>query len=127
MLPPSGLFPHFPEDTVARTGCSKTCVAFIEINILVSRQGGVLLGSLKLDSPSRKGSKGKIDHLNRGFLLLARCPQVRRYSMWEKASLSPVLSHHCHLWLRSWGRHLVTSGCIHPTGVPPDQFFIYSF
>jgi hypothetical protein len=38
-----------------------------------------------------------------------------------------VLSHHCHLWLRSWGRHLVTSGCIHPTGVPPDQFFIYSF
>jgi hypothetical protein len=89
-------------------------------NVLVSRQGGILPGSWKLDSPSKKESKGK---LIRGPLLLPRHPQVRRSSMRERAPFSPILSHHCHLWLRSWGRHLGTSGCSHPTGVTLIQFF----
>jgi hypothetical protein len=28
-----------------------------------------------------------------------------------------MLSCHCHLWLRSWGRHLCTSSCSHLAGV----------
>jgi hypothetical protein len=68
--------------------------------------------------------KGKIDHLNRGFLLLPRHSQVRRSSTWERASLSPVLSHYCHLVLRSWGRYLGTSSYSHPARITLINFFL---
>jgi hypothetical protein len=29
-------------------------------NVLISRQGGILPGSLRLDFPSKKGNKGKL-------------------------------------------------------------------
>jgi hypothetical protein len=50
--------------------------------------------------------------------------QVRRSFMWERASLSPMLFCHCHLWLRSWGRYLGTTGC---SWSDPDQFFFCRF
>ncbi|XP_073920499.1 charged multivesicular body protein 1b-like isoform X3 [Castor canadensis] len=53
---------------------------------------------------------------------LRRHTQVRRSSVWERASLSPMLSNHCHLWLRSWGRHLGTSGCSHTARVTLINF-----
>jgi hypothetical protein len=47
--------------------CSKTLLAFAEdfldqdlSNVLISRQGEVLPGSLSLDSPSKKGNKRKL-------------------------------------------------------------------
>jgi hypothetical protein len=59
---------------VAKPGCGKTRVTFAEefldqelSNVLISRQGGILPGSLRLDSPSKKGKQGKIGELNRGF------------------------------------------------------------
>jgi hypothetical protein len=36
-------------------------------SVLVRRQGGILLGSWKLDSPSKKGSKGKLITLREVF------------------------------------------------------------
>jgi hypothetical protein len=67
MLPPLAVFPHLPEDIVAKHECSKTWVAFTEgfldqdlSNILISRQGGILPRSLRLDFPSKKGNKEKL-------------------------------------------------------------------
>jgi hypothetical protein len=42
---------------------------------LISRQGGILPGSLRLDFPSKKGNKGKIGHLNRGFSFYLSVPR----------------------------------------------------
>jgi hypothetical protein len=36
-------------------------------NVLINRQEGILPGSLRFDSPSKKEEQGKIGHLNRGF------------------------------------------------------------
>jgi hypothetical protein len=52
---------------VAKPGYSKTWVTFAEgfldqdlYNVLISRQGGILSGSLRLDFPYKKGNKGKL-------------------------------------------------------------------
>jgi hypothetical protein len=52
---------------VAKPGFSKTRVTFAEdfldqefSNVLISRQWGIFLGSLRLDFPSKKGNKGKL-------------------------------------------------------------------
>jgi hypothetical protein len=70
--------------------------------------------------PIYEGKQGKIDHFKGSFLLLPRHPQVRTSSIWKRVFLSPVLSHQ---WLRSWGRHLGTSGCNHLARVTMINFF----
>jgi hypothetical protein len=75
MLPPSGHFSHLPEDTVVRPGCSKTWITFVKINILVSRQGGILPGSLKLDSLPKKESKGTLINLTEVFSFYLGVPR----------------------------------------------------
>jgi hypothetical protein len=55
------------------------------------------------------------------FLLLPRHPWIRRNSMWERASLSSLLSCHCHLWLRYWRTF---SGCSHHHHHPPRKLFL---
>jgi hypothetical protein len=67
---------------VARPGCSKTLVIFIEdfldqghSNVLISRQGDILPGSWKLDSPSKKGSKGKLIILTEVFSFYLGIPR----------------------------------------------------
>jgi hypothetical protein len=47
-------------------------------NVLISRQEGMLPGSLRLDSPSKKGKKGKIGHLNRGFSFYLGIPDEEK-------------------------------------------------
>jgi hypothetical protein len=63
--------------------CSKTWVAFIEdfwdeglSNVLVSRQGRILPRSWKLDSPSTKGSKGKLIILTEVFYFYLGVPRI---------------------------------------------------
>jgi hypothetical protein len=67
---------------VAKPWCSKTLVTFAEdfldqdlSNVLISRQGGILPGSLRLDFPSKTGKKGKIGQLNRGFSFYLSVPR----------------------------------------------------
>jgi hypothetical protein len=67
------IFPHFPEDIVARPGCSKTWVTFTEdfldqglSSVLVRRQGS-LIPHLKRE--------GKTYNINRGFSFYLGIPR----------------------------------------------------
>jgi hypothetical protein len=95
MFPSLAIFPHLPEDTVAKPRCIKTWFTFVEdfldqdlTNVLISRQGGILPGSLRLDSPSKKGKQGKIGHLNRGFSFYLGVPRWGETLVGEGISLS---------------------------------------
>jgi hypothetical protein len=58
------IFPYLPENIVARPWCSKTSATSIEdllyqgfSNVLVSRQGGILLGFWKLESHLKREAR----------------------------------------------------------------------
>jgi hypothetical protein len=126
MLSPLAIFSHLPEDTVAKPGCSKTWVTFAEdfldwvlSKVSISRQGGILPGPLRLDSPSKKGKQGKIGHLNRSFFFYLGVPRWEE-TLRERGRPFLPCSCHCHLWLRSW-RIFRYFGCSHTTEMTFDQ------